>query len=149
MKNAILTYTALALIGLQPGCKDSFRYSEEEEIKAINRVLSDQTTAWNQGNQVGYMQGYLNSDKLIFYTSRGSIYGWDNVMDMYTKSFPNRDDMGKLAFEIDTIYSITSDIKNVAGQWVVHKSDTMSGQFVLTLKKFDNKGWKIIEDHTW
>ncbi|MBT8326159.1 MAG: hypothetical protein KJP21_00465 [Bacteroidia bacterium] len=42
---------------------------------------------------------------------------------MYEKSFPNRDDMGNPTFELDTIYSIAINTKNVAGQWIVQKQD--------------------------
>ena len=149
MKNHLFRYLTAFLMLIHLGCKDSFRYSENEEIKAINKVLSDQTAAWNKGNREAYMQGYYNSEDLRFHSSKGSIYGWDNVLAMYDKSFPNRDDMGKLSFEVDTIYSLSNDTKNVVGQWVVHKNDTLSGQFVLIFRKFENEGWKIIEDHTW
>ena len=149
MKHSLVIFLLLVWTIFLWGCKDSFKHSEEAEIKAINRVLSEQLAAWNQGDKTKFMQGYLNSDDLLFYSRNGAIRGWDNVLNMYLKSFPNRDDMGQLSFEIDSIYPITKDIKNVAGQWVVKKNDTTTGQFVLMFKNFEEKGWKIIEDHTW
>ena len=112
-------------------------------------MLTDQTTAWNNGDKQEYMNGYLKADALVFYNKNGAKHGWNTILEMYEKSFPNRDDMGELTFEVDTIYPLSNNIKNVAGQWVVHKKDTMKGYFVLTLKKFEDNQWKIIEDHTW
>ncbi|NNJ55369.1 MAG: hypothetical protein HKP14_04535 [Bacteroidia bacterium] len=64
---------------LHLSCKDNYKYNEDEEIKAITRVLSNQTDNWNKGNHVGYMEGYKNSGNLKLYSRNGCIYGWNNV----------------------------------------------------------------------
>jgi hypothetical protein len=47
-----------------------------------------------------YMQGYLKSDSLVFVSKNGPKYGWDNTLNNYLKSYPDRSAMGNLTFDI-------------------------------------------------
>jgi len=66
--------------------------------KEILKVMTDQQTAWNNGNIDGYMQGYWKNDSLLFIGSKGPTYGWQKTLDNYKKSYPNKEKMGILEF---------------------------------------------------
>jgi hypothetical protein len=124
--------------------------SNQEEIRtAVQDVLNEQLIAWNEGDIEGFMQGYWNSEHLRFSSKQGTTYGYDKVLQSYKKSFPDRDDMGKLYFGIDSIYLDRLPFVMVEGAWTIHRYDTAGGRFVLTFSEVENGSWKIIEDHTW
>ena len=64
------------------------------------QVLNNQLTEWNKGNIQGFMSGYWQNDSLQFLTSKGVTYGWQNVTNNYKKSYPTKEKMGNLDFEI-------------------------------------------------
>lgn len=112
-----------------------------------------QLDEWNDGDIEGFMEGYWKSEDLRFSTSNGTRYGWDNTLAGYQKSFPNRDDMGELSFEIDSIYTDRAPFISLAGKWKIQRSqlegeNNIGGKFILLFAKKDG-AWKIIEDHTW
>ena len=125
----------------------------DQDITEVTNVLMTQLKEWNKGDIVGFMQGCWKSDELRFCTENGTRYGWDNTLAGYQKSFPNRDDMGKLSFEIDSIYTDRAPFISLSGNWEIVRQNligenTIGGKFILLFAKKDGE-WKIIEDHTW
>ena len=66
----------------------------------IMRVLMNQQAAWNDGNLEGFMNGYWESDSLSFIGKKGITKGWQQTLDNYKKSYPDKSTMGILKFEI-------------------------------------------------
>jgi ketosteroid isomerase-like protein len=129
-------------------CNSQEQTVTNQDLLLVNDVLSAQLDAWNNGDINGFMEGYHQSDSIRFITGVRTIYGWDQVLQNYHKSFPNRDDMGFLMFSYDTIYTDRLPFILIEGNWRIHRHDTASGRFVLTFQKFA-EDWKIVEDHTW
>ncbi|MEY3508027.1 MAG: hypothetical protein RIR44_1259, partial [Bacteroidota bacterium] len=48
---------------------------------AIRALLAAQTKAWNEGDLVGFMEGYLPSDSLLFVGKSGPTYGFTNTLN--------------------------------------------------------------------
>ena len=116
--------------------------------KEILKVMTDQQTAWNNGNIDGYMQGYWKNDSLLFICSKGPTYGWQKTLDNYKKSYPNKEKMGILEFSDVQVKILGKKHAYVFGKWkLVRTNDSPNGIYTLIFQKFKN-GWKIISDHT-
>jgi ketosteroid isomerase-like protein len=116
--------------------------------KEILKVMTDQQTAWNNGNIDGYMQGYWKNDSLLFIGSKGPTYGWQKTLDNYKKSYPNKEKMGILEFSDIQVKILGKKHAYVFGKWkLVRTNDSPNGIYTLIFQKFKN-GWKIISDHT-
>ena len=117
----------------------------ESEIRALLEV---QVSDWNRGDVTAFMQGYWNSPKTEFVSSRGILRGWKPVLDRYRKQYPDREAMGHLEFSGLEITLLGSDAALVAGEWrLARRSDALGGFFTLVFRKFP-EGWRIINDHT-
>lgn len=137
------------LLTFMLGCQQNPKTLTSEDKQKILNVLDMQLVAWNMGDHEGFMEGYWKSDSLRFCGSKGTTYGWNTVLNNYKKSFPNRDDMRFLRFEIDSVNSLRYPQVIVDGQWIVERKDTIGGYFTLLFDRPNGKNWKIIEDHTW
>ena len=116
--------------------------------KEILKVMTDQQTAWNNGNIDGYMQGYWKNDSLLFIGSKGPTYGWQKTLDNYKKSYPNKEKMGILEFSDIQVKILGKKHAYVFGKWkLVRTNDSPNGIYTLIFQKFKD-GWKIISDHT-
>ena len=110
--------------------------------------MTDQQTAWNNGNIDGYMQGYWKNDSLLFIGSKGPTYGWQKTLDNYKKSYPNKEKMGILEFSDIQVKILGKKHAYVFGKWkLVRTNDSPNGIYTLIFEKFKD-GWKIISDHT-
>lgn len=145
MKFQLIAFSII-LIACNPGIEPTEITTADE--KAVVELLNQQIQAWNKGDYEGFMRGYWQSDSLRFCAKGGTRYGWNTTLNAYKKSFPKRDDMGTLRFEIDTIISSRPPYITVDGQWFIYRADTIGGNFVLLFEKKNNQ-WCIIEDHTW
>lgn len=143
--------SALLLIFAFYACRNKVDKSNQiNHILLIDSVLNKQVTDWNRGDIRAYMDGYLQSDSTRFITSKGITYGWNTIYQQYTKSFQNRDDMGKLTFIIKDKKLLTNNIANITGQWHLSRNKGDAGGFFsLILQLTPDNGWKIIVDHTW
>ncbi len=122
-----------------------------DKTARIRFVLRQQLEAWNAGNMEGYMQGYWNSDSLQFITAKKITYGYQTVLENYKKSYPNKEKMGHLDFEILKIQFLDplSNTAQVLGTWHVQgENSNAQGTFSLILKFFGAEP-KIIIDHTF
>ena len=122
---------------------------DEDDKKAVRAVMEEQEAAWNNGDFQTFMEGYWKSDSMRFVGRGGPSYGWNTLLEMYQKSFPNRDDMGQLSFDIKQISASKPPYLWVDGNWSIDRGDsTIDGNFVLIFEEKEEE-WKIIEDHTW
>lgn len=120
--------------------------TDAEDRKAIRAVLKMQQDAWNKGDLEGFMQGYIKSDSLKFYGSKGVTYGWQNTLKNYKKSYPTKAHTGNLSFTIDAITKIEDNSYYMMGQFhLVRDVGNANGVFLIIFRKIDGE-WKIIAD---
>ncbi len=120
---------------------------KENDEQAIKAVMQMQEEAWNSGNIEQFMQGYWQSDSLMFIGKNGIKYGWQTTLDNYKSSYPDKAVMGKLQFEIIKL-EVNTNTAYMLGKWnLVRETDNPNGYFTLYWKKIDDK-WFITIDHT-
>ena len=119
--------------------------AQEDEIRG---VLEEQVTCWNKGDLDCFMQGYLNSNELVFVGSGGPKYGWQVTLNNYKKSYPDRAAMGTLKLDLLKFQPLGKKHYLVIGKWVLNrKLDAPQGHFSLVFEKINGE-WKIIADHS-
>ena len=122
--------------------------NEQDNIKAIQAILQNQTIAWNKGDLVTFMAGYWNNDSLVFIGKSGPTYGYKNTLANYKKSYPDTSYMGKLNFDIVSIKPLSKNHFFVIGKWYLKRTvGDVNGIYTLVFKK-TKAGWKIISDHS-
>ena len=115
---------------------------------AIRALLAAQTKAWNEGDLVGFMEGYLLSDSLLFVGKSGPTYGFTNTLNNYKKGYPDTASMGKLTFTLLAVTPIEKKHYRVLGKWALQRSiGDVSGYFTLLFQKIKGK-WFVIQDHS-
>jgi len=119
------------------------------EINTIKKILSSQQECWNNGDIDGFMQGYWNSEKLVFTSlNHKPAYGWKNTLERYKNSYPTKTSMGELRFEILNLKLISKTTATLKGKWeLIRQKDHPNGLFWLDIEKFDNN-WLITKDST-
>ena len=120
-----------------------------DEINTIKKILSSQQKCWNNGDIDGFMQGYWNSEKLVFTSlNHKPAYGWKNTLERYKNSYPTKSSMGELRFEILNLKLISKTTATLKGKWeLIRQKDHPNGLFWLDIEKFDNN-WLITKDST-
>jgi hypothetical protein len=117
--------------------------------KAILKVLDEQTENWNKGRLEKFMQGYWQSDSLMFVGRSGITYGWQNVLNNYETNYPDKDHRGTLRFEIVKVDLLSKDAAYVVGRFFLTrpKAGDANGHFTLLWRKIRRK-WVIVSDHS-
>lgn len=122
--------------------------AQNKTERIIRNMLDAQTASWNRGDLEGFMNGYWESDSLLFIGISGPNYGWRTTLLNYKKSYPDTVAMGKLHFDIIKIEKISGRSYNVVGRWFLTRSiGNLQGVYTLLLKKI-NGGWVIVQDHS-
>lgn len=146
MLSRMLTLFLLAFSLQSSAQKTTPTYNKNE--KAIRAILAAQTKAWNEGNLVGFMDGYLPSDSLLFVGKSGPTYGFNNTLNNYKKGYPDTASMGKLTFILISLTPIEKKHYRVLGNWSLQRSKgNLSGYFTLLFQKIKGK-WFVIQDHS-
>jgi ketosteroid isomerase-like protein len=116
---------------------------------AVTGVLTAQQDAWNRGDLVAYMDGYLRSDALVFTSGSKIRRGWNETRAAYeTRYGADRSGMGKLAFEIIDVQAVGADGAIILGRWILTETPNAgSGVFSVILERRP-EGWRIVHDHT-
>lgn len=125
-------------------------FAQTNKDKAdILSVLHIQEKLWNEGNIEGFMGYYEKSAELKFIGKAGVTKGWDATLERYLKTYPNRETMGKLAFDIQEVDVTAGTTAWVLGKWSLTRPSigNVGGYFTLLLKKIDGH-WLVIRDHT-
>jgi ketosteroid isomerase-like protein len=121
--------------------------NQDEDSLEIKKVMSLQEEAWNNGDIEQFMEGYWKSDSLMFIGKNGIKYGWQTTLDNYKASYPDKEAMGKLNFEIIKL-EVNGSSAYMLGKWkLLRKEDTPNGYFTLYWKNIEDK-WVITIDHT-
>ena len=125
--------------------KTAANLSDETAIRAL---LAAQTKAWNNGDLVNFMEGYIPSDSLLFVGKSGPTYGFTNTLNNYKKGYPDTAAMGKLTFTLLSLSPIEKKHYRVLGKWELKRSiGDVSGYFTLLFEKIKGK-WFVIQDHS-
>lgn len=123
-------------------------FAQSKDKAAILNVLTTQQAAWNQGDLEGYMQGYWQSDSLMFIGKSGITYGWHQTLNNYKKGYSDTAAMGKLTFEFVEMQQLSSIYYFVAGRWHLTRTvGNIGGSFTLLFRKIKGR-WLIIKDHS-
>lgn len=123
-------------------------HAQTKDEEAIKSVLNTQMNAWNEGNIDVFMQGYWKSDSLVFVGSRGATYGWQQTLDNYKKSYPDKSAMGKLDFTFIQFKKLSPEYYFVIGKWHLARTiGDVGGHFTLLFRKINGQ-WMIIADHS-
>ena len=144
MKKTVLLIIPLLFLLIFSSCS----MNNSTVIDAIKQVLTIQQICWNNGDIEGFMLGYWNSEKFEFSSENGTTYGWESTLERYKESYPTKESMGELSFEILDV-KLTSDTTAVLdGEWeLIRKNDNPKGSFILKFQKIENN-WLIIRDYS-
>jgi len=119
-----------------------------DETADIRKVLDTQQALWNQGDTRGFTEYYTEDTNFV---GTELQRGRAQVLERYQKRYPNRDAMGKLAFDHIEITMLGKDYASVIGRWKLDRAEAaggdVAGYFTLLFKRTAS-GWKIILDHT-
>ncbi len=122
--------------------------AQDANEAAIRKVLAKQSDGWNRGNMNEYIEGYWQSDSLMFIGKNGPKYGYNTTLENFKKSYPDTASMGKLHFDLLKIKKLSPEYYFVAGKWALKRSiGDAQGYFTLLFRKIKNK-WTIISDHS-
>jgi len=123
----------------------SFAQTDREQIE---HLLNAQKDAWNKGDMEGYMNGYWQSDSLVFVGSSGITRGWHKTLERYKKSYPDKKTMGQLHFRFEQIDILSKEEAFVLGRWQLDReSGNLAGFFTLRVRKIGGI-WKVVLDHS-
>ncbi|HMP95120.1 MAG TPA: nuclear transport factor 2 family protein, partial [Phnomibacter sp.] len=107
----------------------------------LKQLLLTQQQAWNRGDIPAFMQGYWNSDSLVFTGSSGPVYGWQNTLNRYLKAYDSPAKMGTLNFGFLRWYPLGTDHYMLLGTWhLTREAGNVGGFFTLIFRRFAN-GW--------
>lgn len=94
------------------------------------------------------MQGYWQSDSLMFIGKSGVTRGWQATLDNYKRGYPDRAAMGTLTFTLVSMQPTGSKSALVVGKWHLARTEgDLQGHFSLLWKKLKGK-WVIVADHS-
>ena len=144
MKNVALSF--LFLLAVHP-CF-SQKQEENQDLKAVRTIMSQQEKAWNEGDIPSFMEGYWQNENLVFTGSKGPTYGYLNTFERYKKSYPDQATMGKLHFDLLFLKQWDENTIQVVGKFtLVRAQDSPTGHFTLLFRKMEGV-WKIVSDHS-
>ena len=125
-----------------------YSQTENKIISTIEKAMHAQEVSWNKGDIEGFMATYWNSDSLKFIGKNGITFGWQNTLDNYKKSYPDKATMGELNFSIVSVELLSENSCYVIGGWnLKRKKGDVGGFYTLLWKKIKGK-WVIVSDHT-
>lgn len=123
-------------------------FPQNSPENAIRKVMDEQAAAWNRADIEGFMQGYWRSPELKFVSGDRVTRGWQQTLDNYKRSYPDRAAMGTLTFSDLEITVLSKDAAFVVGSWsLAREKDRPHGKFTLLFRKF-KEGWRITADHS-
>ncbi|MEM9141822.1 MAG: nuclear transport factor 2 family protein [Bacteroidota bacterium] len=120
--------------------------SQEADILAIRELLEAQAVAWSKNDLEGFMEGYHNTEDLVFFGSGGVRRGYTATLERYKESYPTQAHTGTLTFTFHDITRISADAYWVMGEYhLTREAGDAQGTFMIVLKRIDGQ-WKIIGD---
>jgi hypothetical protein len=116
--------------------------------KACLDILDRQTQAWNRGDLEGFMNGYWESDSLMYIGKAGVTYGYAATLQRYRQNYGDTARMGKLTFRILHVKRLSARNIQVVGQWSLKRSaGDVGGHYTLLFRRMAGR-WVIVSDHS-
>ncbi|MBX3240249.1 MAG: nuclear transport factor 2 family protein [Chitinophagaceae bacterium] len=123
-------------------------FAQNTDEKAIQKVMDDQVYYWNKGDLDNFVKGYWQADSVMFIGKNGIVYGYDNTLERYRKSYSDTVQMGKLKFTILHLKQLSPEYYFLVGKFHLTRSvGDLSGHFTLLFRKINGE-WQIIADHS-
>lgn len=121
---------------------------DSSDFDQIKKIFYQQEEDWNKGDIDAFMKAYWNSDNLQFGGASGITKGWQQTLERYKTSYPDRASMGKLSFQIKDMTRHSEKVVSLTGSWqLTRDKDQPGGHFLLIWRKIEGE-WKIVVDHT-
>ena len=133
--------------------KGTDQADKDQEVRtktAIEKTLKDQAAAWNAGNIVGFMNGYVRDDSLRFSSGGTTKRGWEEALKRYQSSYSTKEKMGTLKFTDLEILVLNEDYAEVFGAFHLTREQPFgdaSGLFTLLMQRHGSE-WLVLHDHT-
>jgi ketosteroid isomerase-like protein len=151
MKKQLLISLSIALLlfcSSAPIRAQEKAWEADEDYIEIKKLFLQQEADWNKGDIDAFMKAYWKSEELQFGGASGITRGWQQTLDRYKKSYPDRETMGKLSFQVKDMTRHSPEVISLTGSWVLEREkDKPGGHFLLIWRKIDSE-WKIVVDHT-
>ena len=128
-------------------CSFNYLYAQTDE-QSVRAVLTKQVNDWNHGDIDSFMETYWHSDSLMFVSTKGATYGWQQTLERYKKTYPDTTVMGKLKFDIQSVKQLSTEYYFVLGKWHLTRTIGDIGGFYTLLLRKVNGMWVIVVDHT-
>ncbi|MBN9352360.1 MAG: DUF4440 domain-containing protein [Chitinophagaceae bacterium] len=129
-------------------CFGTHSIAQQNDVAKIKAVLTNQVSAWNEGNIPEYMRGYWKNDSLLFIGKNGITYGWEQTLKRYQKGYPTKESMGYLKFGDLKFMPLPEGFCFVTGSWYIERKEgNLEGWFSLLFRKIKGN-WYIIADHS-
>lgn len=130
-------------------CQEAGSTAAASPETIIRATLQRQTECWNKGDLNCFMNGYWESDSLRFIGKNGLKYGWQTTLDNYRKSYPDKEQMGMLHFEIISVEQVGPGSCFVVGKWHLSRGEVgdLGGHYTLLWRKIEGE-WVIVADHS-
>jgi ketosteroid isomerase-like protein len=143
MRNCVLSLVLLFVISTAVNAQS------KNDIKQIHAILNRQAADWNRGDIPSFMNGYWESDSLMFVGKNGVTYGYKATYENYIKRYPDRATMGTLKFDFLNLSFPGKDVAFLVGKFHLTRPEKgdASGFYTLLWRKIKGK-WLIICDHT-
>lgn len=132
--------------GLNENKTSTPNFTQTKQI--IEKKMKEQETSWNAGDIDGFMKPYWQNSELSFVGKRGITKGYNQVLNNYKETYPDKEAMGTLAFDNVKYIDCGKELTHLTGKWTLfRKQDTLSGYYSLVWKLILDD-WKIIYDHS-
>lgn len=115
--------------------------------QVLERILAEQSDAWNRGDIATFMEAYWKSPDLTFSSGGATTRGWEATRDRYLKKYPDRATMGTLEFSQLEVRLLGDEAALMLGRWHLQREEPVGGNFSLVWQKIDGL-WVIVHDHT-
>ena len=123
------------------------RQSAREELE---HVLDKQLSAWNRGDLVAFMNTYVKSPDLTFFSGDTIERGWEATLARYRKRYQGAGkEMGQLSFTDTQVDMLSPEAAVVTARWhlLMHDGKKLEGLTTIVCKRM-NDGWRIVHDHS-
>jgi uncharacterized protein (TIGR02246 family) len=123
---------------------------EQDELQAINNLLTKMDASWNEHDIDGVLSAYWNSPNLLVVVGEEQFQGWKILYDTYKAGYPNPNAMGHVEPSRVQIKLLKPDLALAINWWAVNYPNSKTrvvGNTTMNLQKFD-AGWKIVMAHS-
>ena len=120
----------------------------QDAKSTILQIMERQQDCWNQGDIQCFMNGYWESDSLMFVSKEKVYYGYEETLKRYLNSYPDEQSMGNLTFTYIHMQPLGEDAFYMVGSYYLKRTiGDASGHFTLLWKRLQGQ-WVIVADHS-